>query len=628
MLLELQITDFAIIEHLHLHFDHGLTVLTGETGAGKSIIIDALGILRGDKADATLVRAGCSRARIEGVFSLHDCADLPALLQSYDLWDEEDEQVVLTRDISAGSGRSVARINQRAVNTSVLRAVGSRLVEIHGQHEGLSLFNPRTHIDLLDRYGNLLDMREQLAAQVDAWQHAREELATLQANEARRHERIEELRFLCEDVEAAGLRPHEEQELNQERHVLQNAARITELINQAYAGLAQGDAQGHYHMPSLVDLLGGVVADLNELARLDEHASGLLDQINEIHYQLEDLTSSVRAYRDQLDFEPGRLDAIEERLTLIRTMKRKYGGEIEQILEQAAQASAEIERLGQHAEQLLQLQQQAQRLLKEVGQSASELSWRRRTTGTALSQAIEQTMGELAMPHVRFAVQTTYQQDAQGVPVVLHQGEPPAQGNVTAINAEVTYLACDRQGIDRIEFLITPNPGEPLKPLARIASGGENARLLLALKSILSRVDPVPTMVFDEVDAGVGARAGQVVGLKLWGMTDGHQVLCITHLPQVAAFADVHYGISKEVTQQEQDDSITLRTRSKIQRLSQQEQIQELAAMLDSTVSEHTRASAQEILERASALKQQHAHAATTEGEAWEQNGRVTSFSS
>lgn len=586
MLLELQIRDFAIIERLHLRLDRTFNVLTGETGAGKSIIIDALGILRGEKPDPTFVRAGSARARVEGVFSLDDCPEVVPLLQTYGLWEEDDEQVILTREISGESGRSVARINGRAVNTATLREVGSRLVDIHGQHEGLSLFNTRTHLDMLDRYGDLLPLREQVGAQVSRLRAVREELAALRRSAARREERIEELRFLLEDVAAANLHPDEEQALLHERTRLQNAVRITELVTSAYAVLYQGEEGARGIARAIVEAMADVADSLAELARFDQSVEKLAEQATDLCYQVEDLATAVRAYRDQLDFDPQRLDEIEDRLTLIRGLQRKYGGDIAQILERAAQAESEIERLTHSAEHMGDLEAREADLLQELGRLAGELSRRRRETGAALAREIEGAMSDLAMPNVRFSVAINQAEDPEGIPFDV--GEAGLSG--------AQRVAFDKTGVDQVEFLISPNPGEPLKPLARIASGGESARLLLALKSILSRVDTVPTLVFDEIDVGVGGRAGQVVGQKLWAMTEAHQVICITHLPQVAAFADAHYAISKHVN----DD----RTHTSVRALSHEERVDELAAMLDGTpVSEHSRANAREIIERASALK-------------------------
>ena len=609
MLLELNIKDFAIIDRLSLRLEQGFNVLTGETGAGKSIIIDALGTLRGDRADPTFVRAGTERARVEGVFSISDRPDVVPVLTEYGLWDDEDEQIILSREVNGESGRSVARINGRAVSISVLREVGGRLVDIHGQHEGLSLFNTRTHGEMLDRFGGLLAQRAEVAEKVGALRKVRDELAALRKAAASRAERIEELRFLLEDVGAAKLRPGEEAELLQERSLVQNGAKITDLVTSAYALLYEGDEAGRRPIKPVVESLGTINDALAELARLDPSIVRAAEQASELLYLLEDLAASVRGYRDGMEFDPARLDAIEDRLTLLRDMQRKYHGSIEQIVERAASAEAEIERLTHSAEHLADLEAQEARLLAEIGALAGQLSLRRRAMGDQLAAAVEGAMRDLAMPNVRFFVALEHEQDPNGVPVEDdrrpttddHASSPAMKSGVAASGPSSVVggrWSFDKTGIDQIEFLLSPNPGEPLKPLARIASGGESARLLLALKSILSRVDDVPTLVFDEVDVGVGGRAGHVVGEKLWGISDRHQVICITHLAQVASFGDAHYAIAKSFSAD--------RTRTSILLLNDEQRIEELATMLDGVpVSDHSRRSAQEMVARARAFKLQ-----------------------
>lgn len=579
MLLELNISDFAIIERLNLRLGNGFNVLTGETGAGKSIIIDALGTLRGERADPTFVRSGAERARIEGVFSIAEHPQLIPTLNEYGLWDEDDDQLILAREINRESGRSVARINGRAVNSAVLREVGGLLVDIHGQHEGLTLFNTRTHGEMLDRYGGLVSQRDQITSQVSELRRVREELATLHRAAASRVERIEELKILIEDLESAKLRVGEEDDLLRERSLVQNRTRVVELIGSAYTTLYAGEEGPRRGARPVVDALGAVSAALDELARLDPSLERTAEQARDLLYSAEDLAGAVRDYRETIDGDPERLDAIEDRLTLIRDMQRKYRSTVEQIIARGDAAEAEIDRLTHSAEHLADLEAEEQRLLLAIGKQAEDLSSRRREVGDALAKAIIGAMRDLAMPHVRFKVSLERVEDSQGLPI----------GG--------TRYAFDKTGVDRIEFLLAPNPGEPLKPLAKIASGGESARLLLALKSILSKVDEVPTLIFDEVDVGIGGRAGTVVGEKLWSISEQHQVICITHLPQVAAFADSHYAITKAVSAE--------RTRTAVVQLSTEQRVEEIAAMLDGIpISEHSRRSAQEMLGRSLQHKQ------------------------
>jgi DNA repair protein RecN (Recombination protein N) len=598
MLLELNIRDFAIIDRLNLQFASGFNVLTGETGAGKSIIIDALGTLRGDKPDPTFVRAGSTVARVEGVFSLDDCVDVLPMLEEYGLVDEGDEQVIVVREINAATGRSVARINGRAVNTAVLREIGGRLVDIHGQHEGVSLFNTKTHLEILDRFGNLLPLRAEVAAVVEQLRHIRHQLEDLRRSELRRQDRIEELNYQIEEIESANLRVGEEEDLTRERTLLQNAAKVTSLVNSAYNMLAEGE-DGPRGTQAVLDLLGTVVGAVDELARLDLTMSSTLEQANELLFRLEDLAATLRDYRDTLDFDPGRMAEIEERFLLLRTLQRKYNGTSAELIASVDTARAELDRLTHSAEHMADLETQEARLLKELSGIASKLSRKRRAAGEQLSRQIEQSMTDLAMPHVKFAVSIEHTPDAHGVVF---------QAQKSSTDGTHPRVGFDKTGIDRVEFLISPNPGEPLKPLARIASGGESARLLLAMKSILSLVDVVPALVFDEVDVGVGGRAGAVVGEKLWAMTNNHQVLCITHLPQVAAFGDAHYTIRKHVQ--------AGRTRSSVTPLDWDGRIDEVAEMLDGVpISEASRLSAKTMLERAVTFKQHNRKPADRQAE-------------
>jgi DNA repair protein RecN (Recombination protein N) len=578
MLIELGITDFAIIDRLRLRLGAEFNVITGETGAGKSIIIDALGTLRGERVDASFVRAGCERARVEGVFSMPADRELVELLSEQGLIDPEDDQLIISREVNRESGRSVARINGRAVNMSLLREVGAHLIDIHGQHEGLSLFNARTHLDMLDRFGGLVPLRGEVGALAGQVRHVREELAALRRNEARRAERLQELQFLIEDVTAASLRVGEEEELVQERHLLQNSARIADLVGKAYTLLYQGNDEGRAPFRAAAELLDETGNALGALAEIDPSAQALAEQALDLFYRVEDVVAGLRSYRDRQEFDPARLEAIEDRLALIRDLERRYNAPVAQILARVEQAQGEIDRLTHSAEHAAELEAQERKLLAALGDQAGQLSRQRREAGDQLARQIEQAMADLNMPRVQFAVALSREAAADGVEV---DGE---------------RVAFDKNGVDRGEFMLSPNPGEPLKPLAKIASGGEASRLLLAIKSILSSVDSVPTLIFDEVDVGVGGRSGQVVGEKLWRLTDNHQVVCITHLPQVAAFADTHFVVAKY---QERERTVT-----SIAPLDDEHQIDELAAMLDGTpINEHSRRGAADMLRRAREAK-------------------------
>ncbi|GAC1539024.1 MAG: DNA repair protein RecN [Herpetosiphon sp.] len=590
MLLELHIRDFAIIDRLRLPLAPAFNVLTGETGAGKSIIIDALGTLRGDKVDATAVRAGCSSARVEGIWTMDHCPGLPEVLAEYDLHDGDDDQIIISREINAQTGRSVGRVNGRAVNNATLREIGSRLVDIHGQHEGVLLFNWRTHGDILDRYGQLVPLRTEVGKVVDQLRAVRQQLDDLRRSEARRQERIDELQYRTEEITAAKLHPGEEEELMHERTLVQNSSKITTLAGSAHLLLAGSD-DGRKVTQGLIDGLVRVVGALEELSRFDPSLQETLEQARDIQYRLEDVGSVVRDYRDRLEWDPNRAEEIEERFLLLRDLQRKYGGNAVELLASLAATREELNRLVHSAETIVELEQREATLRQQLGELAGGLSAQRRVAAGELARMIEQAMRDLAMPHVRFEVAMEPVPHPEGI--VLPGGTTP--------------VAFDRSGVDRIEFMVTPNPGEPLKPLARIASGGESARLLLAMKSILSSVDVVHTLVFDEVDVGIGGRAGAVVGEKLWAMSDRHQVICITHLPQVASFGDAHYTIAKSI-----DDG---RTRSTVTLLDHERRIHEIAAMLDGLpTTDASKETARSMLDRAAQHKRERPDGVRTPG--------------
>ena len=577
MLIELTISNFAIIEQVSLQFRAGMTVLSGETGAGKSIIIDALGILRGDKFDVSFIRTNCERARIEGIFQVQRNTALHQLLEEHGLRDDDDDvdQIIIFREISRETGRTSARINGRAVSTAILREVGMALVDIQGQHESMSLFNTKTHLDMLDRYGQLWDMRQQLNTSFNELKSVKQEIQSLRVSAQQRNTRIAELIQLRDDMRAAAPQIGEEARLTQERTRIHNGARISELLANAYHLLTNDEMRNR----SLNEATVILTQTLHDLAKVDPGAESLHSQSMDLLYMLEELTSAVRTYRDRIDFDPQHIEAIEDRITVLRNLQRKYRTPVDDLMGQVESVDAEIERLEHSAEHIEALQQKEQQLRKSVGALAQQLSEKRRVAAHALQEAVEQSTRELAMPHVRFFAQQQMVPSDDGVFVVNEDGQ-------------TVSVACDRTGIDKVEFVIAPNPGEEPKPLAKTASGGEGSRLFLALKSVLAQADTVETMVFDEVDTGVGGRAGSVVGEKLWQISRHHQVLCISHLAQVATFGDTHYAITKQVS--------NTRTSTQVVQLSNQERVDEVAAMLDGQpISEQSRSVARDMLNRA-----------------------------
>jgi DNA repair protein RecN (Recombination protein N) len=634
MLLELSIKDFAIIDSLRLQLSRMFNVFTGETGAGKSIIIDAVNALLGGKIGAEFVRAGAERASIEGIFSIdplppvtsdwqvletvavssngshslieameqttqagqqsidNSSADaavaLASLLRQYDI-EPEDGQLILARDIFR-SGRTVSRINGRTVSQQVLQQVASWLVDIHGQSEHMSLLRPEQHVNFLDRYAELLPLREQLAAKVSEWRSDRKTLLSLQQNEREQARRAELLRFEIDEIESAKLQPGEIEELEQERKVLSNAERLRELCTFIYGTIKGNDLGGDDFKPAL-DQLRLAQRSLGELVRLDRSMQEYADSLSEALYRLEDVATGISSYEADIEDDPRRLADIEDRLDLINKLKRKYGATIEEILAHAAKSQEELESIVHRDEIIAQLQQKDSQLRREIGALAQQLSERRSEAAERLSAAMEEQLNDLNMTRARFSVEIEQAPDENGVPASIN-GEP-----------EQCY-ACDLTGIDRVQFLIAPNPGEPFKPLTKIASGGETSRLMLALKTILAAADATPTLIFDEIDAGISGRSGQVVGEKLWMLTANHQVIVVTHLPQIAAFADTHYNVNKQIFND--------RTMTIVNELRPEQRVREIAHIMGGSVTENAMKSAEELLARSFLWKENWRHRGQT----------------
>jgi DNA repair protein RecN (Recombination protein N) len=576
LLVELNIKNFAIIDELNLRFSPSFNVLTGETGAGKSIIIDAVSTLLGGRAESEYIRAGTDESQVEGIFHLDrtmQAAILP-LLKEDGLEGEDDETLILAREIRR-SGRNICRVNGRAVTLGTLERIAQGLVDIHGQSEHLSLLRVREHVNLLDRYADLWPLRSRVKAKVSALRQVQRELRELLRDERELARRVDLLEYQVQEIAAARLEVGEEEKLEAERNRLTNAERLTELTDEAYRALGKGEQR----QASAVDLLGLAVRNLTSLEKMDPSLAERRQVAEEVSYQLEDLVRSLRDYRDQVEYDPVRLRRVEERLDLIHSLKRKYGNSIQEILAFGQAAQRELEAITHSEERVEQLQAEEDRLLHEIGDLAAQLSAQRQEAGDRLSAAIEAELADLNMERAHFGVSIEQSEDADGVWV-----------------GDKRY-AFDGTGIDRVEFLIAPNVGEPLKPMAKIASGGETSRLMLALKAVLSMADETPTLIFDEIDQGIGGRAGGVVGYKLWSLSPKHQVLCVTHLPQLASYGDTHYKVDKKVVGE--------RTVASVQELETDGRLEELAQMLG-TATEVTRQSAQQILEEVKKNKQRN----------------------
>ncbi len=549
MLLQLKVRDFGIIESVEWEPSPGLNVVTGETGAGKSLVVEAIEALLEGRVDDDAIRYGCDKSVIEGVFVLPEKSfpRLQGFLKENGL--EADDDTLVIRCEFIRQGRSVVRVNGRAVSRKLLQELGRLLIDVHGQSQHLSLLDRHSHLDFLDAFGHTVELRQEFAAKAAELSHLEQELKSLADKERDRVRRQEFLRFQVEEIKRANLRPGEDAELEQEKAVLTQVERLKALSHQVYQAL-RGDG-----MVSAADRLNEAATALKKLAELDPRLTEQLETLTGTIYSIEDVAQQLRAYGQRLEDNPQRLEEVEARLELIRSLKRKYGENIEAVLDYMEKAEKELEELWVSEEKRSELEEARMKLKQEMGKVASKLSSARIASAKKLTSIVKKELEELNLEQVDFQVSVIQQ--------VAEDGIPLPDGRVCAFNVD---------GVDNVEFLVSTNPGEPLKPLAKIASTGEISRFILALKSALSMVDRTPLLIFDEIDIGVGGRSGEVVGKKLWGLAREHQVICVTHLPQVAAFADAHYRVEKH--------EVGLRTVSQLQWLDGDERLGEIAAML------------------------------------------------
>ena len=589
MLRLLSVTDFATIEQLDIELGSGFSVLTGETGAGKSIIVDALGLLLGGRADVGMVRSGARQSRVEGIFLLGGdiSQKINAALYEYGI-DVGEEEIILAREVNL-DGRNTCRVNGRIVPLRLLSTLAQHLVDIHGQNQHLSLLRVREHIDILDKYGGLWQLRTEVAEGARQLTDTRRELDRLLEKEAEVARQVDFLGYQVGEISTANLRPTEYDDLTLERDRVANAERIITLCDHAYRALYDGLDRRE----SVMDLMGQVSKDLSQLEQLDPSLRQNLESADALMHQVDELARALRRYRDDIEYSPDHLDELEERLDLINRLKRKYGSTIGEILAFGERASQELEELNHREERAEGLKAREMDLRGQVGQLAGQLSEARQHAARGLADAIQEEVAGLAFGHAQVLVEIRQSDSEDGVPVGTSNGLPFA--TTSSSGESIRHLAFNETGIDSVEFLISLNPGEPPRPLARIASGGEASRLMLAIKSILSTADQIPILVFDEIDAGVGGRVGSVLGQKLWGLSRSHIVLCVTHLPQIACYADHHAKVTKIASHG--------RTVTAVEVLDGEARVTELSLMLGSD-SGATRTNALEMLRQATIWKE------------------------
>ena len=589
MLRLLSITNFATIERLEIELAPSFGVLTGETGAGKSIIVDALSLLLGGRADVGIVRSGARQSRVEGVFLLSgDIGQkIKVTLNEYEI-DADEEEIILAREVNL-DGRNTCRVNGRIVPLRLLSTLAQHLVDIHGQNQHLSLLRVREHMDILDKYGGLWQLRTEVAEWSRQLTEVRQELVRLRMDEGELAQRVDILRYQVEEISTANLRPAEDDDLTIERDRVANAERIITLSDHAYRALYDGfDGQ-----ESVMDLIGQVSRDLSQLEQLDPSSSENFEPVDALTHLADELARALRSYRDGIEYSPDRLQELEERLDLINGLKRKYGSTIGEILAFGERSSHELGKLYHSEERAEELKSREMALRKQVGRLAGELSEARQQAARRLADAIQEEVAGLALGHAQLLVDIRQSDSEDGVPVGT--ADPVPYATPPLVGESIRHLAFNRTGIDSVEFLISLNPGEPSRPLARIASGGEASRLMLAIKTILSTADQIPILVFDEIDAGIGGRVGSILGQKLWGLSRNHQVLCVTHLPQIACYADHHAKVTKLASHD--------RAATSVEVLDSEARVTELSQMLGSD-SGATRTNALEMLQQANSWKE------------------------
>lgn len=561
VLRELSIRNFAIIDDLTVSFAEGLTVLTGETGAGKSIIIDAVHLIVGGRGSAEFIRHGEKKAELEGLFQIHATKHpIYSKLEGFGI-EAEEGTIILRRDLNS-NGKSVCRVNGKLVPLAILREIGGSLIDIHGQHENQELMDEKFHINLLDHFAHdaIAQKKQVYAERFVAYRELKREAAELAMDEQRIAQRIDLYQFQIKELEEANLQPDEEDELLDERKRLSNFHKIFERTNIAYEAIL-GEQKG-------LDCIGDAMSALEDVAQLDQQFSESSEAVSSAFYALQDAAYQVKDALDLLEFDPERLNEVEQRLALIQSLKRKYGSTIEEILAYYAKIDTELQMLLNRDEMIQKNDVRLEKMEKELRVLATEMTVIREQQGELLAQSIMQQLRALHMEKAQFIVKFLPQE------------------------------TLDSNGQDYVAFYISTNVGEPPKSLPKVASGGELSRMMLALKTIFSSTTGITSIIFDEVDTGVSGRVAQAIAEKIAAISRGSQVLCISHLPQVAAMADHHYFIKKQVEKN--------RTFTTLTEIVGQERTEELSRMMSGTEITHlTLQHANELLQMAAERKQQ-----------------------
>jgi DNA repair protein RecN (Recombination protein N) len=576
MLRELRIRNFALISDLSVEWSPGFNVLTGETGAGKSIVIEALNFLLGARGQAEQLRSGSAEAIVEGSF---DCPSIPefrSLMEEAGVSQDPDQYLLLRRHLSR-EGKNRAYVNGSLVSLSLLRLMGDYLVDIQGQRQGRSLLEPRRQLELLDAYAGQQEKVAQVGSLYRQIQRIKKELAEEKGRGDDWSRRLELLQFQRDEIEAARLTPEEEEEIERERSILLHAEKLLTGSGLALAKISEESG-------SILDSLASVRSSLRSCVQFDPRLSSVLDSLETARIHLEEAASFLKGYRERIEYDPARQEALEARLSTLAKLKRKYGGTVTEILDSLSGIIREMEEIRAREEKVARLSCQEGELLLKIGELAQELSQVRQGVAVGMAQRVQAELRQLGMPQAVFTIRVFQQEDREGE--LLIEGR--------------RYNLSPR-GIDGVEYLFSANPGEVLKPLSRIASGGELSRVLLALKTVLASLDEIPTLILDEVDVGISGSMAEVIGQKISAVGRRRQVICITHLPQIAAFGDAHFRVEK-IHQAKT-------TCSRMERLNEEARVGELARMLgDKGISKTPIVHALEMLSGAREWKRKRIH--------------------
>lgn len=564
MLQELRIQNLAIIDKLEIDFSNGLNVMTGETGAGKSIIVDALELVLGGRASAELIRTNADEAVVEAGFDIEGNNKIADLISSFGI--ENDDSRVIIKRIVSRAGKNRIYINNSLTNLSTLSAIGDELVDIHGQHEHQSLLKTDKHIDILDAFGSagydkkIYELRRDVEGCYNKLRSLKERLSELENREKDRIKEEEFLRYQIREIEEAALNSKEDEELLSKKSVASNAGKLASLSNSAYEGLYEADA-------SVIKELSKILNAVKEISKIDNRVEETVKLCESAVFQLEESADFLRCYKEKIEFDADEFAKIDDRLDLINRLKKKYGSTIEDILLSLEEAKKRLQAMEKLDEDIGDIKAGIDKERKDASIISVELSKKREKVAKDIEKKVEAELSDLNMKKTRFVVK-----------MWKESGSDTEDG-----------FSLTAKGIDKIEFLISANLGEEPKSLSKIASGGELSRIMLALKAILADADSVPTLVFDEVDAGIGGGVAETVGERLKRIAKGHQVFCITHLPQIAGYADSHYFVEKKAEGS--------RTITKVVKLKEDGRVKELARMLGGKkITETTLKHAEEML--------------------------------